>query len=438
MRICTYGLWHLGCVMSAALAKAGFDVIGVDDDPQVISNLNNGRAPLHEPGLDDLLKQQLQSGRLFFSCSLSDALAHADLVWLTLDTPILKNDRADLKTLNQMVARLIPSLNNQRGLLISSQVPVGYCASVETLIKKQVRSLNLPICYSPENLRLGKALHVLENPDRIVAGTRYAKDRSIFEPVLTKLSSRVVWMRPESAEMVKHALNAFLATSVAFANEIAVLCENVGADAQEVCAGLLSESRIGPWAYLRPGSAYAGGTLGRDINFLNQLDHKKKTQSHLIRAVKKSNSFHKLWVKRKVSTLFKNIKGKRFALWGLSYKEGTDTLRGSWSFDLAKWLAAHQAQVVVFDPLIKNIPLSSQKKISLAPNIDETLRDSDCLIVAKDDQTWRNIDPAIFSSMRKKILIDPNGSLRKKMESDQTQVNYFSVGYLIFNGTHGA
>lgn len=261
MTITVLGLWHLGSVTAACMARH-HRVTGLDFDETVLAKLRGGHAPLHEPGLDDLLAAGLASGQLSFS---ADATIQSDVLWVCYDTPVDVDDRSDLDWVHTRLARVLPSLRSGTVVLISAQLPVGTCAQ----LAKQHPALHFAC--SPENLRLGKAIDAFEKPARIIVGVSSAVARTLLEKMLAPLGAPLVWMRPESAEMVKHALNSFLALSVAYINEIATLSEMVGADAQEVAAGLKSDPRIGARAYLGPGGPFAGGTLARDVVTLSQL-----------------------------------------------------------------------------------------------------------------------------------------------------------------------
>jgi len=240
MNIAVLGLWHLGCVTAACLARH-HRVTGLDFDEPVLANLRSGRAPLHEPGLDALLAAGLASGNLIFT-SDATAAAAVDVLWVCYDTPVDADDNSDLDWVHARLARVLPGLHPGTVVLVSSQLPVGSCARLANLHPQ------LHLASSPENLRLGKAIDAFEKPARIVVGTSSPAARVVLEQMLTPLGAPLVWMRTESAEMVKHALNSFLALSVAYINEVAILSESAGADAQEVAAGLKSDPRIGPRA----------------------------------------------------------------------------------------------------------------------------------------------------------------------------------------------
>src|SRR5271163_1357211 len=259
------GLWHLGCVTAACLAEAGNEVIGVDPDAAVIAELAEGMPPVSEPGLAELMGEC--AARLRFSAD-SSKLADAGSAWVTFDTPVDDDDRADVEWVLEHSVRLLMALSPGVLVVVSSQLPVGSVARLRDRCAAARGTDDLRFACVPENLRLGQALDVFRQPDRIIAGVRSEEDRRELGERLAPFSTNVEWMSVESAEMTKHALNGFLATSVAFINEVAAICEVVGADAADVSRGLKSERRIGPRAYLGPGDAFAGGTLARDIGFL--------------------------------------------------------------------------------------------------------------------------------------------------------------------------
>src|SRR4051794_3059192 len=316
MNVCVAGLWHLGSVTAACLASGGHHVVGLDSDDAVVAGLNAGTPPLFEPGLEALVKNGIASGRLRFT-SDDAAVATADVVWITVDTPVDDEDRADVESVVSRVARLFPHLKNGALVLVSSQLPVGTTGRLEAMFHAVAAGRRVGFAYSPENLRLGKAIEVFTHPDRVVVGVRSAEDRDSIAALLKPFTDRIEWMSVESAEMTKHALNAFLATSVTFINEIATLCEQVGADASEVERGLKTEARIGPKAYLSPGGAFAGGTLARDVMFLAALGREHRVSTDLLASVKTSNDAHRGWAQRRLTDVLGDVNGNVVAVWGL-------------------------------------------------------------------------------------------------------------------------
>jgi UDPglucose 6-dehydrogenase len=420
MNVCVLGLWHLGSVTAACLADAGCDVTGLDEAEDVIETLNEGHAPLFEPGLDDLIGKGIGAGRLRFTTNAAEAVKHASVLWVAFDTPVSEDDRADVDYVVSRVEKLLPLLGPGTLVIVSSQLPVGSVGALERRCGRK----EISFAALPENLRLGKAIEVFTKPDRVIAGVRGDRDRATIAKMLAPLTDRIEWMSVESAEMTKHAINAFLATSVVFINEIATICEGVGADAKEVERGLKSESRIGPRAYLSPGAAFAGGTLARDIAFLNELSAKAGRQSPLFSSVKTSNDLHKGWTRRKLQMLLGDLRDRTVGVWGLTYKPGTDTLRRSSAIELCRWLHDQGARVVAHDPAVKSLPQELQSIIKLQNSPAGAASGVDVLIVATEWPMYREVALDIFFGL---TVVDANRFLRDKLEG-HAAVRYVTIG----------
>ncbi len=391
MNVCVMGLWHLGSVTAACVASLGHRVVGFDFDMAAVAGLREGHPPLFEPGLEELVGRGLAAGNLSFSSDPGSALEKAELLWVAYDTPVDEDDRADVDFVIDCVARVLPFLPQGMTVLLSSQLPVGSTRRLETLAATKYPDRDLGFACSPENLRLGKAIDVFMKPDRIVAGVRRKKDRARLALLLGGITDRIEWMSIESAEMTKHAINAFLATSVVFTNEIASICEFVGADAKEVERGLKSESRIGPKAYLAPGGAFAGGTLARDIAFLNGIAQRHGLTSRLLSSVKAGNDEHKGWTRRRLRSALGSLFGVRIAIWGLTYKPGTDTLRRSMAVELCDWLITEGAEVRVHDPAVKALPASFAESVRRFDEPMQALEGARALVICTEWPLYRDI-----------------------------------------------
>lgn len=426
MKICVQGLWHLGSVTAACLASVGHDVIGLDFDTQTIQRLSSGEAPLFEPGLNDLLKQGIEAKRLQFSSIADVAVADVDVLWVAYDTPVDDDDQADVDYVLTQIQSVLPHLPPEATVLVSSQLPVGSIKHLETLATQTYVRPDLGFASSPENLRLGKALEVFLHPDRIVVGTRQERDRIRLEKLLQPITDRIEWMSVESAEMTKHAINAFLATSVAFANEIASICELVGADAKEVERGLKSEQRIGPKAYLSPGAAFAGGTLARDIQFLGQTAAQRNLPTLLLSSVKPSNDEHKNWVRRCLQTKFPTLAGRTIAVWGLTYKPGTNTLRRSLAVELCNWLLAEGVQLEVHDPSVETLPESWPGSVIRRSTPLEVLAKADALVVATEWPQYKDIQPHHLENIKPGLVVIDANRFLQHLNVDG--VDYVAVG----------
>ena len=428
MKVCVLGLWHLGTVTAACLASGGHDVIGLDFDPSVVFGLAAGKPPLFEPGLEDLVNAGLASGRLRFTTDAVGAAGDADIVWVAYDTPVDVDDRADADYVTKRAARLFPHLRDEALVLISSQVPVGTTRQLEQTFASVSRGRTVGFGYSPENLRLGKAIDRFRHPDRVVVGVRSAADRDRVAGLLRPFTERIEWMSVESAEMTKHALNAFLATSVTFINEIAALCEQVGADASEVEQGLKSEERIGPKAYLSPGSAFAGGTLARYVVFLSQLGQARGVATHLLASVKTSNDAHRQWAQQRLEQLLDGVSGKTVAVWGLTYKPGTDTLRRSSSIELCQWLVEHGASVRAHDPAVKTLPLDLVGRVALADSALSAIDGASALVVSTPWPEYRQVAAGdVAERMVRHLILDASRFTDETLGSE-AGIEYVSVG----------
>jgi UDPglucose 6-dehydrogenase len=427
MKVCVQGLWHLGSVTAACLASVGHDVVGLDGDSNNISNLNQGKSPLFEPGLDEMIQNEIKEGHLHFAQSSREALADAELLWVTFDTPVDEDDQADVEYVLDKVKSVLPELNDGTVVLISSQIPVGSIKKLEYFVKDNYIKKQICFAYSPENLRLGKSIDVFLNPDRIVVGTRNDETKEKLKKLFSPITNKIEWMSVESAEMTKHAINAFLATSVTFANELAAICELYGADAKEVERGLKTESRIGPRAYLSPGGPFAGGTLARDIDFLDKAAQEKVLAVPLLQSVRVSNNEHKKWTKRKLSENFTPLNKLSVAIWGLTYKPETSTLRRSLAVALCDWLIEEGANVRVYDPAVQELPSHWNNHVDRFDSALEALKNTQVLVLGTEWTEFKETAKKMLEVVNNDYLvIDANRYLQNEIYS--LGINYIAVG----------
>lgn len=426
MKIGFAGLWHLGTVMSAVFASAGHDVIAFDE-PSVIEPLRALELPVAEPGLRTLVADEVRAGRLRFSANRAD-LGDRELLWITYDTPLRDDGSADAAFVIDRATALLTALQHGTLVVVSSQVPVGSTATLERRAVESMPGGGLRFACSPENLRLGKAISYMRNVDRYVIGVRTERDAATLRAALAPLSPNVEVMSVESAEVTKHAVNAFLATSVAFINELAGLCERTGADAREVERGLKTDMRIGEQAYLRAGGPFAGGTLARDINFVIEEERKLGLQPLLFQGVRDANVFHASWLQRRFAEAVGEPRGRALAILGLTYKAGTNTLRGSNAVMLARWFAGEGGRVCAFDPAVRSLPDDVRDCISLAPSVDDALHDADAALIATEWPEFRKIAAETFHrELRMPVIFDPGRFLEEKIRDDD-RLRYYAVG----------
>jgi UDPglucose 6-dehydrogenase len=410
------------------MASHGTRVCGLDFDAQTIALLAAGKLPVAEPGLEELLKQGVATGRLTLSRQPEEAVQGIEVLWIAYDTPVDEDDNAQVDYVLDQILRTIPHLPQSVTVLISSQLPVGSIRKLEAITEQQFPEKDLSFACSPENLRLGKAIDVFLRPDRIIVGVRSDRDKMRLTKLLNPITDRIEWMSVESAEMTKHAINAFLATSITFTNEIASLCEKTGADAKEVERGLKTEARIGSKAYVAPGAAFAGGTLARDVAFLSRIGEDTGLRIPLLAAIRPSNEEHKQWVYRKLEQLFPGLRTK-VAIWGLTYKPGTDTLRRSMAVELCRWLLQRGAQVAVHDPAVKQTPeeFKSLKGMQMFAEPIAALEGAQSLVISTEWPQFKEITAErIAAAAPGLVVLDANRFL--PMLARASGLRYMAVG----------
>lgn len=428
MKVCVQGLWHLGSVTAGCLASLGHDVTGLDFDDQAIGNLKKGALPVDEPGLSALIEDGITSGNLRFTDKVKDAVIGAQVLWITYDTPVDDDDKADVDFVFRQLESTLPLLEENAVVVVSSQMPVGSIAQLEQVCLRDCSQKHLSFCSSPENLRLGRALETFLHPDRVVLGIRDDEAKDVLCDLFEGITENFVWMSVESAEMTKHAINAFLGMSIAFTNEFAAVCEQVNADAREVEIGLKTEQRIGPGAYLAPGSAFSGGTLARDLKFLEEISSRYNLANPIFGSVLESNNEHKKWVRRRIRSELGDLKGKTIAVWGLTYKPGTDTLRRSLSVETCDWLHQEGAQIIVHDPSECTIPDRWSKQAKRVKTPLAALNDASALVIGTPWPEYRELSLLdIKKSVTKDFVVFDSDRILDDL-SPCSGISYFSVG----------
>ncbi|KKS96852.1 hypothetical protein A3B05_01100 [Candidatus Giovannonibacteria bacterium RIFCSPLOWO2_01_FULL_43_160] len=351
-KIGVVGLWHLGEIYSAGLSDLGHDIIGFDENSEIVSNLNKGIPPLAEPKLAKIIKKNIKNGRLFFNNAF-EQLKTRDIIWLTFDTPVDDKDNVNLKPVWNFLKSNAKFFKNNILIIISSQMPVGTCSEIEKLLARLRPKLNFNLAYAPENLQLGRALKSFFEPDRIVIGASSREVIQKIESVFSGIKTNFIPMSVASAEMSKHALNAFLATSIGFIDDISDLSRAYGADAVDVAKSLRSDKRIGSYARLDAGIGFSGGTLARDLKILIKKGSEVGIKVPLISTVFKRNNLRRNLVVEYLKKYFAalRLRGKKIAVLGLTYKPGTPTLRRAMSLEIIKKLKKAGAVVSTCDPL---------------------------------------------------------------------------------------
>lgn len=349
-KVCVIGLWHLGTVTSACLAELGYQVVGVERDPAKTANLSRGIPPLFEPGLAELMATHLASGRLRYTSDLADGTAAAPYVLIAYDTPVDDEDDPDLAPIMAAVEDLSGRLEGGATVVVSSQVPVGTCEALASRLRTLAPGLRFGMACVPENLRLGQAIERFLRPDLLVLGADNDQTMAKVEALLSPIPGPRVRVDLRTAEMIKHAINAYLATCISLGNELANLCDEVGADALQVAGALKLESRVSPKAPLLPGLGFAGGTLARDMKVLTNLAERYHYPAPFLHGILALNRLQNASVVHRLEKLLGSLRAKTVGVLGLTYKPGTSTLRRSSAIETIRNIVAQGAIVRAYDP----------------------------------------------------------------------------------------
>jgi UDPglucose 6-dehydrogenase len=407
MKVAVVGLGHLGCVTTACLTKLGHSVIAYDECAQRVPNLSQNKIEVYEPHLADLIHSAQKETKLYFTHDYK-ALQNSDVFWITYDTPVDEVGQANLAEIKNKLICLFPWLHENALVIISSQLPVGATREIaQTYAEKYHKQLDF--VYVPENLRLGRAIELFLHPDRIIIGFSSEKVKKFIHSLFFHLAEKLIWVSVEAAEMIKHAINAFLATSITFINELALLCEQLTVDVEAVERGLKTDIRIGELAYLSPGAGFSGGTLLRDIHYLSAIGQRHALPMNLLHAILTSNQHHMEWIKGKIVEKLQQLNGKHIAILGLSYKSGTNALQHSSAIALGAWLHQQGAKISAYDPLVKDLS-PELAFIALKTDLSAALHQADGIIVSSMSPTLLNTPiKEYFSRQCQPYIFDPYG-----------------------------
>lgn len=419
------GLWHLGCVYASGLAKLGYKVEGFDPNKNIIENLKEGKAPVFEPELDKVIKENLGKN-LFFTNNLKTFFKDKNYIFITYDLPVDEKDRVSTKLIDQ-TAKLISKFNGQNNVfVVSSQVPLGTCRRLMKTINNNGKTAK--IIYFPENIRLGKAFESFLTPDRIILGSDSNELMGQFVNDFQFFKCQFIKMSLESAEMVKHALNSYLATCVSFSSEISDLCEILGANMNDVVGALKTDRRVSPFAPINPGLGFAGATLGRDIQSLKKLGKKNNYKAKLFQAVYQVNQERLKWLIKKIKAVKPELKDVNIGILGLTYKPGTNTLRRSMSLELVNLLKKERCSLRAFDPVVKK-PIKGFNFLLITQNYDEFFKDLQIVVLMTEWPEFKEM-PILEKSglMREKIFFDTKNFLNGNMLASNNFI-YKGMGY---------
>lgn len=431
MKIAVIGTGYVGLVTGTCFAETGNHVICVDIDATKVARMQNGEIPIYEPGLEALFHRNIRQGNLSFTTQVADAVAQSDIIFLALPTPPNEDGSADLQYVLRVAEDLGKLITSYKVIIDKSTVPVGTADKVRALIAKHC-TIEFDVVSNPEFLREGMAVEDFMKPERVVIGTESERAKDLLSRLYSpfvRQGNPIIFMDERSAELTKYAANAFLATKITFMNEIANLCEQLGANVDMVRTGIGSDSRIGK-RFLFPGVGYGGSCFPKDVKALNQMASAHGYDFHILQSVMAVNDRQRVILVDKILAHFSgNVYGKHFALWGLSFKPNTDDIREAPALYLIEKLLAAGATIRAFDPeAMPNVRKQIGDAISYAENQYDALPDADALIIVTEWSVFRTPDlELIKSKMRAPIVFDG----RNVFDLDEMQSGgfvYYSIG----------
>ncbi|MCF8381287.1 MAG: UDP-glucose/GDP-mannose dehydrogenase family protein [Bacteroidales bacterium] len=436
MKVAIVGTGYVGLVTGACLAETGATVNCIDIDSQKIDNLKRGILPIYEPGLEPLVKRNVEMGRLFFDTNLKKVVNESDLIFIAVGTPPDEDGSADLKYVTQVASEIGKHLNHYTVVVTKSTVPVGTSGRVRRAIKNELNERNLDFQFdvvsNPEFLKEGNAVDDFMKPDRIVVGA----DSEQAEKVLSRLykpfvlnNHPLIFMDITSAEMTKYAANAMLATKISFINDIANLCEIVGADINSVRKGIGSDSRIGNM-FLYPGIGYGGSCFPKDVKALIKTGKDFNYNLQILQAVENVNNKQKTVLFNKIENYFEGeLSGKTVALWGLSFKPGTDDMREAPSVVLINQLLEAGAKVKAYDPVaMEEAKRILGDRIEYSNDIYDASLSADALAIATEWNEFRLPNFRVLSRLMNNRVIFDGRNILEKDEMTEHGFEYFSIG----------
>lgn len=431
MKITVVGTGYVGLVTGTCFAETGNDVTCVDIDAAKVSKLSGGQITIYEPGLEKLFERNLKENRLQFTTDLAAGVKDAEVIFLALPTPPGEDGSADLSYILKVAEQLGNIITDYKVIVDKSTVPVGTAEKVQATIAKNCKC-EFDVVSNPEFLREGVAVDDFMKPDRVVIGTRSERARKVmgdlFGPFVRQ-GNPILFMDEKSAELTKYAANSFLATKISFMNEIAILCEKLGADVDMVRRGVGSDDRIGK-RFLFPGIGYGGSCFPKDVQALVKSSEDADYDFRILNAVMDVNEKQKLFLLPKINAFFNNdLKGKHFALWGLAFKPNTDDIREAPALYIIDALVAAGATVTVHDPeAMENVKRLLGDKVSYASHQYDCLNNADALVIATEWSVFRTPDFEKIKATLKNPLIFDGRNLFDVARMQELGFHYESVG----------
>ena len=425
--ICVTGIWHQGTVVSACLADLGNNVRGVCDE-KTAATLNAGQPPVYEPELPEIIQRNLAAGRLRYTIDFKEGLQEAEFVYICTDTAVDENDDSDLAPIYAIAENIGRNIKSDIVLCVTAQVPIGTSEDLAAVIRNLAPTCECKVAYIPEFLRLGIAIETFRQADRFVIGCNDPVVAERIAALYQPLERPIFFTDVRSAEMAKHASNAYLSTSISFINEIANLCEVLDADATEVARILKLDKRIGKYAFLSPGLGFAGGTLGREIRALQKLGAAYQVPVPMMDAVWEINSQRAQMVGRRLSAALGNLNGHQIGILGLTYKAGTSTMRRAISLDIIRDLIQQGATIKAFDPLANLNEVAELPPMEMSTDPYQAAQESSALVLVTEWEGINGLDwKRMRANMRGDVLLDTRNLLDPHLMAE-AGFRYLGIG----------
>ena len=428
MKITIIGVGYVGLVQAVCLADFGFIVTCVEKDTEKLRELKFGRIPFYEPDLEDLFRKNLKSNRLNFTNEYADNISKSDVIFICVGTPPKKNGESNLSFVDQVSKDISNKIKGYTVIVAKSTVPVGTSKRIENSLKKNNSTKSFDVVSNPEFLREGAAINDFMRPDKIIIGCRTKKAEKILKKIYKKLKRPYVVTNNETAEIIKYANNSFLATKITFINEIADLCENIGAKVETVAKAIGLDGRIGP-KFLHPGPGYGGSCFPKDVKSLIYQGNKNSTDLKIAKAVDRANDLRVKSLFQRVKKITKNkFNNIQICLLGISFKPNTDDVRESPGIKLAKDLGRTKAKLKIYDPQgMDNAKKELPKSVEFCNDEYQALKNTNLLIIITEWNQFKNLDLLkVKKLMKKPVILD----LRNIYSKDIVKLGfqYYSIG----------
>ena len=429
MKISIIGSGYVGLVTGGCLARADQNVTCLDIDEKKIQDLESGKIPIYEPGLEDLIKEKVENNFLSFSSNIDQAIKNADAIFIAVGTPTnIENDGADLSQVFACAEAIGKNIKSNTVVILKSTVPVGTCDKVEEIINSVNPSIDFDVVSNPEFLREGSAIFDFENPDRIIVGTKNKNSISTLNSIYKKHVDNnfpIIFTTRRSSELIKYASNSMLAMRIIFINEIADLCEKVGADVEDIALGIGLDKRIGP-DFLNAGPGFGGSCFPKDARALVESGENYNAPQNLLKAVIDGNEKRKENLSKKIISIIKDK--KNIGVLGVTYKANTDDMREAPSLSIIPDLIDKGFNISIYDPQANKVGIKEFENVNWENDIYSVVKKSDCLVILTEWNEFKSMDLKKISDIMNKPIIIDFRNLFSLDEMEKLKIEYHSIG----------